>query len=179
MPHLVEVPDNLKDLGASVRAGLAAMAHAAKTVFAHVFEVGEALTEAKKLAGHGNWMRWLEAECGLSTRTAEVYMQLAAHRATIETHISQRAANLSLRGALRLIETGCSHRKPRRASSSLDSAMAWWKAAPTEERMIFVDETSLTEWLEVIPASWRNEIVNRVDGLRARATTVIDARAVH
>jgi hypothetical protein len=70
MPHLVEVPDNLKELGASVRAGLAAMAHAAKTVFAHVFEIGEALIEAKKLVGHGRWIPWLEAECGLSPRTA-------------------------------------------------------------------------------------------------------------
>jgi hypothetical protein len=159
------VSSNLSALAAIVRAGLTASAHALNGVLGHALDIGDALLAAKSLCGHGRWLPWLESECGLSSRTAEIYMRLAHHRARIEAETSnlQHAANLSLRAALRLIGSGRTYRPRRRVT--LNPAM--WKAASVEERADFVDGIPLTEWLQVIPSSWRTEIIDRVDGLRA------------
>jgi hypothetical protein len=172
-----EVSSNLAVLAGVVRAGLAASAHALNGALAHGLDVGDALLKAKELVGHGGWLRWLAAECGLSSRTAEIYMRLAQHRARIETEISnsQRAANFSLRAALRLVGSGRTYR-PRKW---LALSVASWKAASVEERMDFVDGIPLTEWLEVIPNHWRAAIVDRVDGLRAAQAKLVAARVMH
>ena len=166
---------NLTTLAATVRASLTAIGSATADLLAHAFEIGDALNAAKKLAGHGHWRRWLEAECGLSERTAQAYMRLANHRQSLESN-PQRAADLSLRGALRLIGKGATMRK-RRPLPALRSAL--WHAASIDDRMAFVDNIPLVEWLEVIPASWRIEIIDRVDGLRAVRAKPIDAVATH
>jgi hypothetical protein len=41
-----------------------------------IIEIGFRLTEAKDLAGHGNWLPWLEREFGWSEQTARNYMQV-------------------------------------------------------------------------------------------------------
>jgi DUF3102 family protein len=171
-----------KSLGGRVRAGLAAAGRALNGALTHVFTVGDALCEAKDLCGHGQWLPWLEAECGgLSARTATAYMRLARHRTQIEREISnrQRAADLSLRAALRLVRSGRPSR-PRRPSSS--PAVAWkatWKSASVAEREDLVTAIPLVEWLAAIPSSWRAEIVDRVDGLRAAQAKPVAARVVH
>jgi|SRR5262249_35876379 len=129
----------------------------------HAFAVGEALNKAKKLVGHGNWQAWVDAECGLSSRSTRAYMRLANHRALLERNW-QRAADLSIRAALRLIGTGMTMRK-RVPASALK--VASWKAAALGERAAFVGGIPLTEWLAAMPASWRSDIVDRIDGLRA------------
>jgi Protein of unknown function (DUF3102) len=48
-----------------------------KRVIGDVIEIGRRLTEAKKIAGHGNWLPWLEREFGGSDDTALNYMNLA------------------------------------------------------------------------------------------------------
>jgi DUF3102 family protein len=174
--QLPATPVNLNTLGAAVRAGLAAAAHAASNAIAHALDIGDALAKAKKLAGHGNWAHWLEAECGLSARSAEVYVRLAAHREVIENQIRSDAANLTIRGALRLIGSARTQRK-RAPKSSL--SVAAWKAASEADRMDFVDNIPLVEWLAVIPNSWRAAIVDRVDGLRTHAMTSTSTSAVH
>jgi hypothetical protein len=163
MNHIVAISrqDNLIALAAAVRAGLAAIACAEASKLHIALDVGDDLAKAKVLAGHGNWLTWLEST-GLSARTAEVYIKLAAHRERIAN--SQHAANLTIRGALRLIGAAHTCRKPR-PRSQLKSAA--WKNASRAERAKFVDDIPLVEWLEVIPASWRNEIEDRIDGLRA------------
>jgi Protein of unknown function (DUF3102) len=47
-----------------------------KRVIGDVIEIGRRLTEAK-IAGHGNWLPWLEREFGWSDDTALNYMNLA------------------------------------------------------------------------------------------------------
>jgi hypothetical protein len=47
-----------------------------KRVIANVIEIGQRLTEAKKIAGQGNWRPWLEQEFGWSEDTAERFMSL-------------------------------------------------------------------------------------------------------
>jgi hypothetical protein len=86
-------------------------------ILTHAMVIGDVLTKAKielkAVAGHGSWGPFLQ-DCALSDRTAEIYMQLAAGRAVIEEAMAnpQRAANLSIRGALKLLPS----KKPTRTS---------------------------------------------------------------
>ena len=41
-----------------------------KRVVADVIEIGRRLTEAKPIAGHGNWLAWLEREFKWTEMTA-------------------------------------------------------------------------------------------------------------
>jgi hypothetical protein len=43
---------------------------------ADIIEIGRRLTEAKQIAGHGNWLPWLEREFGWSEDTAQRFMSL-------------------------------------------------------------------------------------------------------
>jgi hypothetical protein len=55
---------------------------------------GNALIEAKELVRHGEWRDWLKANCSMSTRTAQRYMQMA--RSGLN---APRVALLGIRGA--------------------------------------------------------------------------------
>jgi len=164
---------NLATLGVTVRAELVAVSRATTEMLTHAFAVGDALNQAKKLAGHGNWLHWLAAECGLSDRTANAYMRLANHREVLEAN-PQRAADLSVRAALRIIGKGTTLRK-RGPASALKSTD--WRAASVPERAAFVNDIPLIEWLEAMPASWRFKIIDRVDGLRASQAKLVTATA--
>jgi len=169
----------LEVLGATVRTELAAIGRPTSEMLTHAITIGEALDQAKQLVGYGNWENWLGTECGLSLRTARDYLRLFAHRARIE-EVLQRAAELhelSIRGALRLIRTGTVTRK-RTSTSPLK--IANWKAATPMQRTTFVAGIPLVEWLAVIPAAWRAELIDRIDGLRgaqAKPVTAIMKRA--
>ena len=41
-----------------------------------IIEIGQRLTKAQELAGHGNWLRWLDREFGWSEQTARNYMRV-------------------------------------------------------------------------------------------------------
>jgi hypothetical protein len=47
-----------------------------KRAVADIIEIGRRLTEAKAIAGHGNWLSWLEREFGWTDKTAERFMQV-------------------------------------------------------------------------------------------------------
>jgi hypothetical protein len=49
-----------------------------KRVIGDVIEIGRRLTEAKVIAGHGNWLPWLEREFAWKERTAQRFMNVAA-----------------------------------------------------------------------------------------------------
>lgn len=51
-----------------------------------LIEIGRRLIDAKAIAGHGNWLPWLEREFGWAERTARNFMrvaELAAKSATV------------------------------------------------------------------------------------------------
>ena len=48
----------------------------AARVVCDVFEIGRRLTEAKQIAGHGNWLPWLEREFGWTDDTAINFMRV-------------------------------------------------------------------------------------------------------
>jgi membrane protein involved in colicin uptake len=41
-----------------------------------IFEIGRRLTGAKKLAGHGGWLKWLKREFGWTAKTAERFISV-------------------------------------------------------------------------------------------------------
>jgi hypothetical protein len=47
-----------------------------KRVVADVIEIGRRLTEAKRIAGHGGWLPWLEQEFGWREQTARNFIQV-------------------------------------------------------------------------------------------------------
>jgi DUF3102 family protein len=47
-----------------------------KRVIGDIIEIGRLLTEAKQIAGHGNWLPWLEREFGWTDRTAENFINV-------------------------------------------------------------------------------------------------------
>src|SRR5262249_5142850 len=68
----------------------------------HAVKAGELLWEAKRKAGHGQWLEWIAENCEFSERTAQIYMKLAS--ALPQLANPQRIADLSLTGAIQMIE---------------------------------------------------------------------------
>lgn len=84
-PHHAVGDNRLAVLAADIRAAHAGVLDAAKTVAERAIDAGRALIEAKALAGHGNWLPWLQQHCGMSERTAQLYMQIAGLGLPAET----------------------------------------------------------------------------------------------
>ena len=71
---LETVPD-LPALAAAINVEHTAVGEALKAGLSHAIRAGELLIEAKALAGHGEWLPWLAANCAtISERTAQAYM---------------------------------------------------------------------------------------------------------
>ena len=70
--------NRLTVLAADIKAAHAGVLDAAKTAAAErAIEAGRALLEAKGLVKHGQWLPWLQQHCGMSERTAQLYVQIA------------------------------------------------------------------------------------------------------
>jgi N6-adenosine-specific RNA methylase IME4 len=93
---------NLDDLAARIRCEHEATISGIRRSAEHAMAVGDLLAEAKRLVGHGAWLPWIEANCQMSTRTAQDYMRLAKARSEIEAN-AQNSAHLSVLGAMKLL----------------------------------------------------------------------------
>ena len=69
----------------------------------HAIRAGELLIEAKAQLKHGEWLPWLENNCTMSERTAQLYMRLAQRRPELEASNPQGIADLTLEGASGLL----------------------------------------------------------------------------
>jgi 16S rRNA G966 N2-methylase RsmD len=67
----------------------------------HARNAGQLLLEAKGRLRHGEWLPWLAANCEVKERQARNYMRIAERWELIANR--QRAADLSVRGALELM----------------------------------------------------------------------------
>jgi hypothetical protein len=151
---------DLDILAAHIRTAHEAIGLALSNALDHAFAAGEALLEAQAQVKYGAWRSWLHNNCAVSERTARLYMALARHRAEIEAE-RQRVAELTLRGALKLIA------KPGATSESTKSAPALtlaWSAATPDQRTRFLGTVGLPAVLAAIPPSWHAEIRQRVLG---------------
>lgn len=67
--------DSVKKQALAVHAD--AIRHLRKRIGGDIIETGKRLSECKEIAGHGNWLPWLEREFGWKERTAQRFMQVA------------------------------------------------------------------------------------------------------
>jgi len=93
-------------------------------------DAGDALIEAQRRISTG-WKKWLGKNCFISVRTAMLYMRLARHREEIEAEI-ERAGELSLRAAIRLIATPTA---PKPAKKPVPDLLTAWRATPDAEKL--------------------------------------------
>ena len=160
------VKPECESLTAQIQAAHQAICSAGRNMLREAFTAGAALFKLKKLIPRGESSHYLRRHCDLSERTARIYMQFAEHRDLIEAKV-QHAADLSLRGALRLIgnkspQTARSSPKVQKTALSTLS----WSEASIDERRHFVDGIGLVSLLAAIPPTWHAEIERRVLGQR-------------
>jgi Protein of unknown function (DUF3102) len=104
------------ELANRIKACVAEIKKAEQNALARAVEAGKLLIEAKvKYGQRGTWKAWLNGNCELSERTAQLYMQLAEGRSKIEAELAKKdgatVADLSLRGALSLLKSNSSNSK--------------------------------------------------------------------
>jgi hypothetical protein len=125
-------------------------------------DAGDALIEAQRRISTG-WKKWLGKNCFISVRTAMLYMRLARHREEIEAEI-ERAGELSLRAAIRLIATPTA---PKPAKKPVPDLLTAWRATPDAEKTRALARIPVDDFYSVMPTSWRSDIEGRVIKLRA------------
>jgi hypothetical protein len=86
--------NRLAVLAAEIRTAHADTLRHVRSAIEQAIAVGNLLTEAKDLIGHGDWLPWLKDHCAMSTRTAQRYMTLARSEAN-----TPRVALLGIRAA--------------------------------------------------------------------------------
>ncbi|HSS63925.1 MAG TPA: DUF3102 domain-containing protein [Gammaproteobacteria bacterium] len=89
----------LRRLAADISAEHDAARAAAEKAAGHAIRCGELLLQAKEKVPHGQWLKWVDENCGLGTRMIQAYMRLAkyAHRRRLELY------DLSVREALEVV----------------------------------------------------------------------------
>jgi hypothetical protein len=144
----VLAPVDLPALAKQINTDHAAIVAAAKTAVTRAISAGEALLVAKSAVPDGTWLRWLRANCTVSERTAQLYMQLAEHRLVLEAAARDQSATIAdqtLNGAIKMLQgrggrgagAGGGRRDPvanalkQKAFAILQ--MAWDECSPTEQ----------------------------------------------
>jgi hypothetical protein len=93
----------LPDLAGRIEAEHQAAIGASRTALEHAVRCGELLIQAKADVGHGGWIEWLEDNCTVRPRTAQVYMKLARELPKLPEEKAQRVAFLTVREAVHTI----------------------------------------------------------------------------
>jgi len=90
----------LDELATRIKIANKAVRDAAKNIVREAITAGLGLIDAKAKLTHGEWLPWLEQNCGFSERTAHNYMLIAANQHKFKFAID---ADLTLNQALRQI----------------------------------------------------------------------------
>jgi Protein of unknown function (DUF3102) len=101
----IEASNSLVDLAARIKAEHKATVDALRTAVIHAMAAGDLLLEARKQVPHGQWGQWFNDNCAMSSRSGQLYMQLAKHRNIIEKEMAKTAmgvADLTLNEAAAL-----------------------------------------------------------------------------
>jgi hypothetical protein len=128
---------DLDELAQRIKEEHSNVARALHRGFIHACAAGELLIQAKRKAGHGKWSPWLRDECNISMRTASLYMRLAKTRTGIESQIGNAVADLTLRGAMKLLSPPRPSDPP---AEEMAEGGAGTAAAPTVDPITKKDE---------------------------------------
>jgi hypothetical protein len=109
---LLQPRSRIATLAAQANACHLAACRAASESVRFATEAGTALIAAKKLVGHGGWLKWVKDNLTFTDRTARYYMQLA----TLPQADRKRVSDLSLRAAVKMLAERQPQPKVRRPS---------------------------------------------------------------
>jgi Protein of unknown function (DUF3102) len=104
--------NRLPVLAATINEHLEAAEAATRRGLEHAIAVGALLIEAKELVAHGEWLPWLQANCRVSERSAQVYMRLARNRHKLDALKNESIADLTIPGAVALVGKPKPERQP-------------------------------------------------------------------
>ena len=90
----------LSDLLGAINAEHGRATRSARTTIDHATRCGEMLLAAKSKVAHGQWESWLEENTGVSLRSSQRYMRLAAN-----TTVSLLDGDMGIAEALEMIST--------------------------------------------------------------------------
>jgi Protein of unknown function (DUF3102) len=133
---------DLDELAQRIKEEHSNVARALHRGFIHACAAGELLIQAKGKTGHGKWSPWLRDECNISMRTASLYMRLAKNRTGIESQIGNAVADLTLRGAMKLLSPPQPSDPPAEEMAEEGAGTA---AAPTLDPNPIKDERKLSK----------------------------------
>jgi hypothetical protein len=97
MPPKALASSSLDDLAKRISAKHQQIINGMIDVVRNAIFAGEDLTRAKLSLDHGDWEAYVTNNCGLSTRTAQVYMKVAREKDQLKEHLKP---GLSLNKAL-------------------------------------------------------------------------------
>jgi hypothetical protein len=141
-------------------------------------DAGDILKPINETIAHRKWGPFCN-KCGLSVRTAQVYLQLAAARSTIEAGNAQRAAHLpplSIREALKLISPKKPKQEPAAESEPVEDSvitvvevLAWLSTNASSE-----DKRKIAVWLAQDTAEMRRMLPPKALPPKANPKQVYD-----
>ena len=134
-------PTATADTPAAIRTAHEAAQKCAAEAVRHAICAGELLIEVKGSLAHGEFAAWLAANVPFSARTARGYMRLAS----LDEEKRQGVADLSLRGALRVLAS------PRFADPGGDvesrNKLEYLRVAHEHLQAILAEPIPSSEWL--------------------------------
>jgi hypothetical protein len=153
---------------------------AEKSALRFAMEAGDHLLEIlnRKLVGHGQKKTLFEEVCD-SVRTAQVYIQLAEGRALIEAEANaQRAAPLSIREALKLLQQHANPPEPKddgtptppKPKAKPAITIAAWQAMAPEERTKLLDDIGREQLCKAMSPALAAEIAKHILGQHNQLT---------
>jgi hypothetical protein len=86
-PAAVAQAAPLDELAQRIRAAHKAAQAAWSSALGHALAAGDALIKVQDRGVVVNWKRWLRENCFLAVSTAQLYVQLAHHRAEVEAKL--------------------------------------------------------------------------------------------
>lgn len=152
--------DEKREIMSSIKSGLAAQINAEhhlcrdamQSGLEHAINAGNLLLEVKAQCVHGEWQAWLAANCEFPERTAQMYMRVARGLPLLEAK-AQRVADLSLRGAVALLNSGSGLSETEKAQAfglEWDELYEEWKSvAILCEEILGKPDATLQEVLAV------------------------------
>ncbi len=92
----------MSDLADRINDAYAALINSAQEAIRSAIECGKHLAHAKARVGHGEWLKWLEANTKVSDRQAQKLMRLASHAEEVLANANS-GAHLTINAALKTV----------------------------------------------------------------------------
>jgi len=120
---------------------------AAMSAIEHAMECGRLLVQARQAIAHGHWESYVVDVCGMSPRTARLYLRLHENRDRLANR--QRVADLTVREAERLCRDVTVDADPTSVADAADAK------APDPSKAEYWAARLVTAWNDVVNQKMR------------------------